>query len=207
MEIRLNRWSPTAAAASVIAKEGCEFVVAGQGVKHAKEVCMEAAQVLREAAQRFELLAAEDCQYAQNVQDRINAIDLEPKRAVHGPDTHPQEWKGDMYIGDDGYTMHLDAGGAFDAYFETKKKLESFTSMKGKATDFIRRLLIASPRYRVGYERLYRAMDEAGMVNKPLQGEDRRWVLDYAESLGFKVNRVYPNPVVAGQVYIPVTER
>jgi hypothetical protein len=40
------------------------------------------------------------------------------KRVVHGPDTHPEEWDGVTYMGGDGYTMHLDAGGFFEAFFE-----------------------------------------------------------------------------------------
>jgi len=45
----------------------------------------------------------------------------EPKRIAHCPDTHPEEWKGGIYMGNDGYTMHLDAGGVFDDYYEAEK--------------------------------------------------------------------------------------
>lgn len=42
------------------------------------------------------------------------------ERVAHAPNTHPEEWEGKKYIGNDGYTMHLDAGGAFEMFFARK---------------------------------------------------------------------------------------
>ena len=82
------------------------------------------------------------------------------------------------------------------------KACDAFTVRKDLAGKIIFRAVLASAKERVGYERLYQDLSEAGMTNKVLVGEERRLVLDYAESLGFSVNRVYPNPIVAGQVYL-----
>lgn len=48
------------------------------------------------------------------------ASDEEPKRIVHDPHSHPEEWDGRTFMGSDGYTMHLDSGGFFEEYFSPK---------------------------------------------------------------------------------------
>ena len=80
--------------------------------------------------------------------------------------------------------------------------INHFSAMKNKAGELILRLLLASPGNKIGYQRLYRELSEAGLTNTVLEGEDRRMALNYAEELGFSVNRIYPNPILAGQVIL-----
>jgi hypothetical protein len=83
----------------------------------------------------------------------------------------------------------------------------NFSSMRQKAGELIAYHIAVSGyvgrgQNRIGYAYLYKELSEAGLTKTSLVGEDQRLVLDYAESLGFTINRIYPNPVLAGQVYM-----
>lgn len=56
----------------------------------------------------------------------------EQERVAHCPDTHPEEWDGRTYMGSDGYTLHLDSGGAFDAYFDVQARKASNNKIEVK---------------------------------------------------------------------------
>lgn len=69
---------------------------------------------------------------SQHQQNSNRSKENPEKRIVHAPDTHPDEWKGRKYMGEDGYTMHLDSGGAFDYWFELQEINNAPTVKEGQ---------------------------------------------------------------------------
>ncbi len=67
-----------------------------------------------------EILASAKRHHSAEVEEESSS--QSPKRIAHDPVSHPEEWENGVYMGSDGYTMHLDAGGFFDEYFSEQRK-------------------------------------------------------------------------------------